>query len=106
MPPQRILEERDYVPRKGLGIVRGDEILAGCEPQTLGADRRRDDRFLHRQRFEDLQPRAASRPEWHHIDRRFCDIRPHIVDGPGDQNTGTLGERFDPRTRPPADDGE
>ena len=102
----RFLDERDHLARERLGIVSRDEMLPGRERQTFGAHAGRNNRLLHRQGFENLQPRPAAGSQRHHVDGRLRDVRPHILDGTGHQDSRSLGDRLDPRIRPPADDGK
>ena len=60
VPSNRFLDERDHLTRERLGIVRRNEMLPGREREPFGADAGRNDRLLHRQGFENLQPRATA----------------------------------------------
>jgi hypothetical protein len=106
VPSNRFLDERDHFARERLGIVRGDEMLPGRQRQPFGADAGRNDRLLHRQCFENLQPRAAAGSQRHDVDGRFRDVRPNILDGPRHQDSGSLGDCLDSCARPPANDGK
>jgi hypothetical protein len=46
-------------------------VTARLEAEAFGADGRRDDRLGHRQRLENLQPRAAAGAQRHDVDRAF-----------------------------------
>ena len=106
VPSNRFLDQRDHFARERLGIVRRNEMLTGRERQPFGADAGRNDRLLHRQGFENLQPRPAAGSQRHDVDGCLRDVRPHILDGPGHQDARSLGDRLDPCVRPPADDGK
>src|SRR5262249_61901864 len=58
-----------------LGIIGRHKVTARREGQPLGADPGRDHGFLHRERFEDLEARSATRPERHDVDSRLRDKR-------------------------------
>src|SRR2546425_12637470 len=62
-PPLGIAKERDDRVRKTGRLVGRHEMPARLQGEPFGPDRRRYDSFSHRQRFEDLQPRAAAGSE-------------------------------------------
>ena len=76
------------------------------EVEAFGADGRRDDRFGHRQRLENLQPRAAAGAQRHDVHRAFGNRRTHVVERAGDKNARTLGELANARGGIAADDRE
>src|SRR5918993_4233078 len=63
-----ITQECDDGAGKRIGIVRGDVMTSGPDPETFRTNRRRDDRTCHRQRLENLQARAAARSQRHDVD--------------------------------------
>src|SRR2546428_3280220 len=62
-PPLGIAKERDDRVRKTGRVVGRHEVPARLKGESLGPDGRRDDGLSHRERFENLQPRAAAGPE-------------------------------------------
>ena len=48
-------------------------FLQMIDPEAFGANRGRDDRASHGERFEDLESRAAAGTQRHHIHRAFRD---------------------------------
>src|SRR5687767_6153319 len=71
----RIAEKRDDGAGEATGVVRADVMAARADAEPFGADGGRDHGSSHRQRFKDLQSRAAAGPERHDVDRRFRNRR-------------------------------
>ena len=64
-------------PDDGVGerarFVGLQKVHARLDPEAFGANRGRDDRASHGERFEDLESRAAAGTQRHHIHRAFRD---------------------------------
>ena len=69
--PRRIAKQPDHRVREIVGGIRGEEMASRFEREAFGADTGRHDGFAHRERFENLDARAAARAERHHVDRPF-----------------------------------
>lgn len=106
LPADGIVEQRHDGACKILRVVGHDKLPARRDRQSFRADGRRDDGLRHGQRFEDLQPCAASRPQRNDIQRCLIDMRADIVHGSSDGNACALGDLPQPRRRVAPDDGE
>lgn len=102
--PLRVPQEAHDRVGEIAGVVRGHEVATRLEPQSLGAHRRRYDRFGHGQRLEDLEARAAARAERNNVDAGLGDGRPDVIHRPGHTDTGPRGQLAKPCGRVAADD--
>lgn len=96
LPADGVVEQRHDCTRKVLRFVGHDKLAARCHCQPFRADGRRNDGLGHRQRFENLQPCAASGSERDDIHRRLVDMRTNVVHGSGDGDAGALGDFSQP----------
>src|SRR5713226_6945949 len=81
-------QERDDRPREGGRFVRQQHVPARSEGEALGPDGGGDHRLSHRQRLEDLEPRAAADAERHHVHLGLGDAGAHVFHRPGDAHPG------------------
>ena len=73
--PRRVAKQPDHRVREIVGGIGGQEMAARLERQAFGADGGRHHGLAHRQRFENLDPRAAAGAERHDVHRRFANRR-------------------------------
>jgi len=106
LPPGRVAKQSDHRVREIVGCVCRQEMATRLERKAFGAHGGRHHRLAHGKRFENLDPCAAARSEWHDVHARCANRGTHIIDRPRDLDAGPAGEIANARPRVPADDRE
>ena len=75
-----------------MGGIRRQEVTARLEREAFSAHGGRHHRFAHRERFENLDARAAARAKRHNVYARRANGGTHVIDGPCDLDAGPPGE--------------